>query len=140
MNTLFLEAGLLITGAMTGAILFFTFVGAPAAFRVFPRVEAGRYVRTVFPIYYLSLALTAAAAAMLTGVADMIAGRLLALVAVLYMAKRIVLLPRMERYRLGREAGDENASRAFRRLHGLSMILNLVGLVATLAAFHFAAT
>ena len=78
---------------------------------------------------------TNADAAMLIGFDSPAAGRILALVAALFMAKRVLLLPRMERHRAGREVGDETATRAFRRLHGFSMVLNLVAGAAVLAAF-----
>lgn len=35
-----------------GEIVFFSFVGAPAIFRVFPAAEAGRAVGAIFPTYY----------------------------------------------------------------------------------------
>jgi len=129
------DAGLLITGAIVGAMAFFTAVVAPAAFRVLAADQAGLLVRRLFPIYYLIMAVAAAAAAMLIGFDSPAAGRILALVAALFMAKRVLLLPRMERHRAGREAGDAGATRAFRRLHGLSMVLNLVAGAAVLAAF-----
>ena len=129
------DAGLLITGAIAGAMAFFTAVVAPAAFRVLAADQAGLLVRRLFPVYYLVMAAAAALAAMLIGFDSPAAGRVLALVAALFMAKRVLLLPRMERQRAGREAGDAEATRAFRRLHGLSMVLNLVAGAAVLAAF-----
>jgi hypothetical protein len=129
------DAGLLITGAIAGAMAFFTAIVAPAAFRVLAVDQAGLLVRRLFPIYYLVMAVAAALAAMLTGFESPAAGRVLALVAALFMAKRMLLLPRMERHRAGREAGDEDATRAFRRLHGFSMVLNLAAAAAVLAAF-----
>ena len=129
------DAGLLIIGAIVGAMIFFTAVVAPAAFRVLAAEQAGLLVRRLFPIYYLVMALAAALAAMLIGFDSPAAGRVLAVVAVLFMAKRALLLPRMERYRSRRQAGDADATRAFRRLHGLSMVLNLIAGVAVVAAF-----
>jgi hypothetical protein len=129
------DAGLLITGAIAGAMVFFTAVVAPTAFRVLAADQAGLLVRHLFPIYYLAMAVAAALAAMLIGFDSPAAGRVLALVAALFMAKRVLLLPRMERRRAGRERGDAAATRAFRRLHGLSMVLNLAAGGAVLAAF-----
>ena len=111
------DAGLLITGAIAGAMAFFTAIVAPAAFRVLAADQAGLLVRRLFPIYYLVMAVAAALAAMLTGFDSPAAGRVLALVAALFMAKRVMLLPRMERHRPGRAAGDAAAARAFGRLH-----------------------
>jgi len=133
------DAGLLITGAIAGAMMFFTAVVAPTAFRVLAVDQAGILVRRLFPVYYLIMAVAAALAAMLIGFDQPSAGRIMALVAALFMAKRVLLLPRMERHRAGREAGDEAATSAFRRLHGVSMVLNLAAGAAVLAAFVLAA-
>lgn len=126
--------GLLLAGGLAGAMAFFSFVAAPAAFRVLGEREAGTYVRAVFPVYFLVLALAAALAAMLIGFSSPAAGKILAVCAALLMAQRLALLPRIERHRAGREAGDPAATRAFRRLHGLSMALNLGVMVAAAAA------
>jgi len=129
------DVGLLITGAVAGAMAFFTAVVAPVAFRVLAADPAGLLVRRLFPIYYLAMAVATALAAMLVGFGSPSAGRILAVIAALFMAKRVLLLPRMERYRSGRAAGDTDATRAFRRLHGLSMVLNLAAGAAVIAAF-----
>ena len=129
------DVGLLIAGAVAGAMAFFSFVVAPTAFRALSAENAGAFVRRVFPIYFLALAIAAAAAAMLVGFESPAAGRLLAVVAAVLMAARLLLLPRMERHRAGRDSGDPQATKAFRRLHGLSMVLNLVALAAVAVAF-----
>jgi hypothetical protein len=129
------QIGLLITGAIAGAMAFFTIVVAPTAFRVLSAEAAGTLVRHLFPVYYLVLAVAAAAAAMLTGFASPATGRILAVIAALFMAERVLLLPRMEQLRPARERGDEVAVRRFRRLHGLSMVLNLIAFAAVVVAF-----
>ncbi len=133
------EVGLLIAGAIAGAMACFSAAVAPLAFRTLAPEHAGRLVRAVFPLYYLGLAIAAAAAAMLIGFQSATGGRILAVVAVLFMAKRVLLLPRMERLRAAREGGDTEATRAFRRLHGLSMVLELMAFAAVVVAFLAAA-
>lgn len=52
MYTLIRSFYLLALVVWVGEIVFFSFVGAPAIFRTFPPVDAGRAVGAIFPIYY----------------------------------------------------------------------------------------
>jgi len=120
-----------------GAMGFFAFVVAPAAFSVLDREPAGRFVSAVFPRYYavgLALGLVA-----LFGVGVRWAGAgwrgldwvtmgfvLLMLVLTLYAGA--VVLPAAHAAReAARAAGaDPAAAAGFARLHRLSSILNVI--------------
>lgn len=128
--------GLLLTGMAGGAVAFFTFAGAPAAFRTLGKETAGTYVRAVFPVYHLALAVATGLAALLLAWHEPgMASRILAVTAAFFIVQRRLILPRMERYRAGRERGEDDAAAAFRRLHGVSMAINLAQLGAIVAAF-----
>lgn len=131
-----------------GAMLFFSFFVAPAAFSVLDRESAGRLVTMVFPRYFVfGLVLG------LMGLAGVV-GRLLtvgerqapwtALVLVLLMLvltgyALVFLLPAIETARVAMQAaGAESGSaapeaQAFAWLHRLSVTLNGVTLLAGLA-------
>ena len=127
-----------------GGVVFFSFVAAPAIFRVFPAAEAGRAVGAIFPLYY-AVGTGAGVVALAAGLglwlrAPSGSGRWLAVAALLTVmlgANAYAWLAVWPRARALREemhrpsaAAPAAASAEFRRLHAQAMILNLVVLVA----------
>lgn len=129
-------------GGWLGTMAFFSFVGAPTAFRVLAEDDAGTYVNATFPRYYV-VGTALGVAALVTGAAldavtgggpGAIAGATPSLVArtstllatAVFAYSRWVLVPAMER------AGDD----AFERYHRRSVLLNALamGLVAVALA------
>lgn len=130
--------GLVLLALMLGGMSFFTLVLAPLAFRTFGREQAGRFLTPVFPLYYrlmAALGLMAAAVLVPLWAAAVAAGAGLA-----FLALALVLIPRIERYRLGRQAEEPVARAAFARLHRLSVIANMALLLIVFGLFlHLAA-
>lgn len=124
---------LVATAGVFGSILFFSAVVTPVAFARLPAEQAGAYVRAVFPWYYLWLIVLAALAAFAFAWHHPVEAALTALIVALAMVARLGLMPRLNRLRDPAKAGDVEASRAFRRLHRLSVLLNLVSLAAATA-------
>jgi hypothetical protein len=129
----------LCLAAMAGGIVFFTFVVAPVIFRVLGPEAGGRFVRALFPRYYLwnailgSIALPAFVAGPLCfpeyrGIAVGIqAGLLLGcILSMLYGGNSLV--------RQINQARDEGASShaRFERLHRRSVVLNAAVMVAAI--------
>jgi hypothetical protein len=133
--------------AWFGALVFFSFVAAPALFGALPREAAGRAVSAIFPRYYLFgaacgvVALAARAGLCLlrgawSGVAlTQIISLTLMLVLTLYAGT--VVLPRAAQARAAladAPAGDVAAQAAFGALHRRSVLLNatvlLLGMIA----------
>jgi hypothetical protein len=120
-------------GAWLGAMAFFSFLGAPTAFRVLDEETAGRYVNATFPKYYLFgvgagvLALLAGGALAAVGGPDAATAGALAgtLVGVgVFAYSRWVLIPKMDR------AGAD----AFEQYHRQSVLLNSLAMFAVAAA------
>lgn len=136
---------ILALSALTGGIVFFTFVVAPLIFRVLGAEAGGRFVRALFPRYYLwnailgAIALPAFVAGPLcfpeyrgVGVGIQAAVLLGCILIMLYGGNSLV--PRINR---ARDEGPAAHAR-FVRLHGRSVVLNAVVLLAgigLLAAF-----
>lgn len=122
----------LIVGGAFGGMVFFSFVVAPQLFSQLGRETAGRFVRVFFPRYYLIMAGACAAGAGLLAFQQNFALEVtvLAGVALAFIALRRGLQPRLEALRERRAQGDAAAEARFRRLHGLSMIVNLVQILA----------
>jgi hypothetical protein len=134
------SVALLIAGWI-GAAAFFSFVAAPAAFRVLPRAEAGRLVSAVFPVYHaLGMLCAAACLAWHLRGPDRTPGRTWAHVAWLGLqATGIALLFAVGAVKAAREAAPSAELDArFGALHGASMGVNLLALVSAALALWLA--
>lgn len=116
---------------LAGGMLFFSFVFAPLVFRTLDEENAGRMIRAVFPIYYLAGLLLAVLGAIFAWPGSATDGTLLGAVALIFALARQVLRPAIDAQRTRRRE-DSAAAAAFRRLHGLSMVLNLLQMIAVL--------
>ena len=75
----------------------------------------------------------AAIAAALAVPADTFSAVVLGLVAVVFLAVRQILVPRITLAREGRAAGDGEAAADFARLHRFSVLINLAQMLALIA-------
>jgi hypothetical protein len=125
-----------------GGIALFTFVVTPVIFRTQGRDAGGKIVGAIFPLYFryvLALAATAFLVRILSGEAfhgaRQLAGTLLIVTAIFltgYQAYR--LAPRMEQIKRSvasfeSVSPDDPDRKEFSRLHGISMVVNLVVLL-----------
>ena len=129
------------TALWLGAMGFFAFVVAPAAFTTLEREAAGRFVSAVFPRYYaLGLALGLAALAGLgarwfgagwRGLDWLPLGLILLMLALTLYAGAVVLpAVHVAREALRQAPMDPAAAAGFARLHRLSGILNAIVMVS----------
>lgn len=121
MLSLYLIAGIV------GVMLFFSVAIAPAIFKVLPQEWASVYVRSFFPKYYLVL-----------GICSLLAGffsheikiQIMALTStVLFALSLWVITPKVN------AAKDENDTKRFNILHGLSVAINMIILVILIYCF-----
>ncbi|MCP1337668.1 DUF4149 domain-containing protein [Futiania mangrovi] len=128
-------AGTVVSGGLLlGGMVFFSAVVAPLVFVKLPEQEAARFIRALFPFYYLYGALTAAACAVLMFAVNITLAVVVALVAGLFVYARQVLMPQINAARDAEQGGDAAAGRRFRYLHRWSVTLNAVQLLGVLAA------
>ena len=124
-----------------GAMAFFAFVAAPAAFAALEREAAGRFVSAVFPRYYamsVVLGLTVLGACVARVVATGWRGRdwlplsLATVMLLLTLHAWIVVLPAAHAARdAARQAGAGSVEAArFSRLHRVSSLLNGLVMIA----------
>lgn len=109
---------------MLGGMIFFAAVTTPVAFARLEREQARHYIRGVFPVYYLWVLATSAIAAAALLPLDRRASLVLAACAAAAIWLRQGLLLRI---RAADEAGDQPR---FRRLHRISVIVNLLQMMA----------
>ncbi|MDD9983831.1 MAG: DUF4149 domain-containing protein [Gammaproteobacteria bacterium] len=135
MATIIHAAGLVAVAAVFGGMAFFAFVYAPLVFIKLGTEAGGRFIRQVFPVYYVAMgAVSIAAAALLAfgsaaRAADAFA---MACIGIVFFLARFVLLPVINRSRDAGRAGDVTAQKRFDRLHRLSVGVNLVQMLAVL--------
>ncbi len=121
-----------------GSLFFFTAVGAPMAFKVFPKEEAGRYTGAVFPKYFF-LGYLFGFAALVSyyflvrdslGVLSSLNLLTLVLMNLLTVVNGVFLVPKAgvlkaEYYRNGERTYYER----FLKLHRVSVVLNGITLI-----------
>lgn len=125
-----------LLGGLVGGMLFFALAVAPTVFRALPAEHAGTFLRAMFPRYYFWGLVTAVLATLLAlfAQADGAVSVACGIVAVMFVYARQQLMPAINRARDARLGGDENAAGRFRRLHGLSVLVNLAQLLLLIAA------
>lgn len=124
---------LFASALLLGGMVFFAALVAPIVFRVLPAEEGGRFIRTLFPRYYVwVLACSAAAAVALFPLSKPDAG-VMAAVAGLAWWLRQSLMPRINALSDRAKAGDAAAKGAFDRAHRLSVVANLLQMIAAAA-------
>jgi hypothetical protein len=112
-------------GALLGIMLFFAFAVAPTVFRSLPAEHAGTYLRAIFPRYYLWGIIFAIITAAIAIKVDMTVFITVSVIAVLFIFSRQILLPVINTARDAKLAGEEGALPRFKRLHLVSVLINL---------------
>jgi uncharacterized membrane protein len=121
---------LFATACLFGGMAFFAAVVAPITFKALPAEMAGRFVRTIFPPYYVWVMATAGAGGVaLFPLSKPDSGILLVVAGVTFWLRQ-VLMPRINALSDAAKAGDAEAGRAFDRAHKLSVWANVAQLVA----------
>jgi hypothetical protein len=116
---------------LLGGMVFFASVMAPLVFTQLPAEQAGRFIRAVFPFYYLYVFVTAAMGAMaLAWDHHPTAAVPLALIAVATVWLRQGLMQRINRLSDAARAGDGQAQASFDRAHRLSVFVNAAQIIA----------
>ena len=136
MSTTFIDAaGLVAIAAVFGGMAFFAFVYAPLVFIKLGTEAGGRFIREVFPVYYLAMGATSIAAAVLLALGGTARGAdalAMACIGIVFFLARFVLLPIINRNRDVGQAGDLAAKKRFDALHRASVIVNAVQMLAVL--------
>jgi len=121
-----------------GGITFFSAVIAPLVFTKLEIETAGAFIREVFPWYYLTMGGTTLIALLLLlpgiGSGSGWSAALCVVAFAGFVFARQVLMPRINRVRDAQRAGDPIASRRFKRLHGMSVMINAAQWLAVLVA------
>ena len=112
-------------GGLLGIMLFFAFAVAPTVFRSLPAEHGGTYLRAIFPRYYLWSIIFAIITAVIAIKVDMTVFTTVSVIAVLFIFSRQTLVPAINVARDAKLAGEDGAVPRFKRLHLISVLINL---------------
>ena len=108
-----------------GVMLFFSFVIAPVIFKVLDANNAGKFVRKIFPHYYLiNLIILSVVVLLLLYISSVNLDFYITLVvAVLFAFSLFVLMPLINKFK------DNKEERKFKYSHALSVIINFIQII-----------
>lgn len=111
---------LLAAATLLGGMVFFSFGFAPVLFAQLPMEKVRPLLRGTFPYYYLAVIAASVLSAVLGAFTSSLAASLLALIALSTVYARQILMPQIN------AATDRGDQPAFKRLHILSVVIQLV--------------
>jgi hypothetical protein len=114
-------------------MVFFALVVAPKVFQALPPDQAGVFLRSFFPNYYLWGFLLATTSALIALWSHVLLSLACAAVAVLFAYTRQVLMPKINAARDAQMNRENNAVKRFKRLHMQSVVINGFQLLVLLA-------
>jgi hypothetical protein len=108
-----------------GTMLFFSFVIAPIIFKVLDANNAGKFVRKIFPHYYMiNLIILSIAVLLLFYISSINLDFYITLVvAILFAFSLFILMPIINKFK------DSKEEKKFKYLHALSVIINFVQII-----------
>ena len=117
----------LLSGVISGMILFQTAIVAPVVFTTLDAENASKFLRKIFPRFFLVIFILAISALIVSSVFLSIQGIVIAAVTAISMIISYLVVPATNKAR------DKDRSTAFRRLHTLTVVLTLFTLLANLS-------
>ena len=115
--------------SLFGGMMVFAAVVAPRVFTALEPDQAGRFLRALFPWYYVFLALTAGLAAIALGAwGDYARAGAAGFIALSALGVKFVLVPQINAWRDAALDGDTSADRRFNAGHRATVLLNVVHL------------
>ena len=119
------QFALYLTAIILGAMIFFSFVVAPITFKLLDEENSRKFIRGIFPFYYL-LNLILSFVASVSFFLDQnlsIDFSLMASVSVLFAISNFILMPMINKFR------DNHEDKKFKLSHFISVIINFIQLI-----------
>ena len=119
------QVGLYLASVILGTMVFFSFVVAPVTFTTLNEENARKFIRKIFPYYYL-FNLTISILTILSFIIIkkfLIDFYLISLIAILFIISNFVLMPLINKYR------DTNQDKKFKYSHFISVVINFVQMI-----------
>ena len=119
------QVGLYLTSVILGTMVFFSFVVAPVTFTTLNEENARKFIRKIFPYYYLFNLIIS----ILTILSFIIIKKfsiefyLISFVTILFVISNFVLMPLINKFR------DTNQDKKFKYSHSISVVINFVQMI-----------
>jgi len=133
MTTLIYLSILLLLSVLIGSMVFFSFILSPLIFMKLDAPVAARFIRAVFPWYYLEIIVLGALTSVLLAAQDLILALCMGGVTVAGLYTRFWLMPKLNRWRDKGKKGDDAAQARFDAGHRVSVWINGFQLLAVFA-------
>ena len=114
-----------LTAIILGAMIFFSFVVAPITFKLLDEENSRKFIRGIFPFYYLLNLILSLVACILFFLNQNLSIDFLLMVSigVLFAISNFILMPMINKYR------DNNEDKKFKISHFVSVIINFIQLI-----------
>ena len=119
------QSALYLTAIILGTMIFFSFVVAPTTFKLLDEENSRKFIRGIFPFYYLlNLTLSFVASVLFFLNQNLsIHFLLMVSVSVLFAISNFILMPMINKFR------DNNEDKKFKISHFISVIINFIQLI-----------
>ncbi|MBY0612784.1 MAG: DUF4149 domain-containing protein [Beijerinckiaceae bacterium] len=126
--------GFALAAFVFGSMVFFSVIMAPLIFIKLEAAIAGRFIRQVFPWYYLAVIVSSAVAALLLSFGHLRQAAMMSAIALIGFVARQILMPLINHFGDQAKRGLPKAKARFERLHRTSVVLNFLQIVVALLA------
>jgi hypothetical protein len=130
-EAILLPITLISSAALFGGMLAFTAFFAPQAFKLLPEGVSDKFVRELFPQFYLYAMVLSGIATVAFAPIRMPETIIMGLVTAGFVFARYYLMPRTIRAHEEREKGTHGAAEAFADLHKRSAFVNMMQFIGT---------
>ena len=117
---------ILLSGLISGVILFQTAIIAPSVFKVLSSENAAPFLRTIFPKLFIFVAVLSFVGLVLSLISSNALGLIVFFVSLLSMLICYYIVPNTNRAR------DEGNDKVFKKLHSVSVVLTVIVLLSNL--------
>ena len=119
------QSALYLTAIILGAMIFFSFVVAPITFKLLDEENSRKFIRGIFPFYYLLNLILSFVASVLFFLKQNLSIDFLLMtsICILFAISNFILMPMINKFR------DNNEDKNFKISHFLSVIINFIQLI-----------
>ena len=117
---------ILLSGLISGVILFQTAIIAPSVFKVLSSENAAPFLRTIFPKLFIFVAVLSFVGLVFSLISSNALGLIVFFVSLLSMLICYYIVPNTNRAR------DEGNDKVFKKLHSVSVVLTVIVLLSNL--------
>ena len=119
------QSALYLTAIILGVMIFFSFVVAPTTFKLLDEKNSRKFIRGIFPFYYLLNLILSFVASVLFFLKQNLSIDFLLMtsICILFAISNFILMPMINKFR------DNNEDKKFKISHFISVIINFIQLI-----------